>query len=113
MSKQYNCSCYQVTIWDWEGEPDTYLGPVQPIVVPRPPFSLSTASLSRRLLILAGSTCFVHQYHQNSDKSITATNLVCIMKGSKIQTPWMTTERDHATAKGKRNQIQSLLSSPL
>jgi hypothetical protein len=54
---------------------------VQPIVVPRPPFSLSTASLSRRLLILAGSTCIVHQYHQNSDKSITATNLAVYYEG--------------------------------
>lgn len=33
----------------------SYLGPVQPIVVPKPPLSFNTTSLSRSFLVSAGS----------------------------------------------------------
>ena len=34
----------------------TYLGPVQPIVVPKPPLSFKTTSLSNSFLVSAGSS---------------------------------------------------------
>lgn len=53
----------------------TYLGPVQPIVVPKPPLSFKTTSLSNSFLVSAGSSqersykSLLTKYHMNRSVS--------------------------------------------